>query len=148
MAALPMLSDIAHKKAAEQTNSCGEQMKVLRHSIELYLLEHENTFPNAATWLDDIMPTLPSVKPFVCPAERGGSQRCSYAFNAKLSGLKKDEINSDTVMIFECRDGWNVSGSARDLISRHKNTYVVVFVGLDQMKWIPKSGLSQLRWDP
>jgi hypothetical protein len=146
MAAL-MLPALAQAKQRAQTINCVNNMKQLALGVKLYALNHNGQFPPAATWCDAIQGGVGSPKVFQCPTEPG--LRCAYAFNAKLDGKKENEVDPQTVLLFENDAGWNGSGGAGDL-KPHKHSARRVNVALADgaVMQIPRSQLSTLRWDP
>ena len=145
MAAL-LLPALAQAKGKAQTVSCINNMKQICLGMRMYASDHNESFPPAATWCDAIQQNLGSPKVFQCPADRSG-QRCGYAFNRKLSGVSATQANPQTVLVFECQGGWNVSGGPPDIQTRHQRTYTVGFVDGSVMQ-VSGARLGTLRWDP
>ena len=141
-----MLPALAKAKSRASTINCVSNMKQVGLAIRLYAMEHNDTFPPAATWCDAIMPSLGSPRAMMCPFDRNGA-RCDYGFNAKLDGLKEGQVNPQTVMVFECRGGWNLSGGRADMMTRHGGSYTVGFAD-GSVRQVPGPQLSTLRWDP
>ena len=67
---------------------------------------HNNTLPDAANWMDEIMPYMKSEALFHDPSAPD-SQKWSYAYNSTLSRqpLSKVDNPADTVMLFESTAG-------------------------------------------
>ncbi len=145
MAAL-LLPAFARARGKATTINCVSNMKQVGLAIRLYAVDHNDTLPPAATWCDAIMPSLGSPQALVCRSDNSGP-RCNYGFNAKLAGLKEDQINPQTVLIFECKGGWNVNGGPADMVTRHGGTYTVGFAD-GSVRQMPQSQVAQLRWDP
>ena len=114
--------------------------------MHMYADDHQDTLPPAASWCDAIQRDVYKPTVFQCRADKS-SARSSYAFNAQLGGRKIDEVNPQTVMIFECPGGWNVSGGASKMITRHQGNYVVCYVD-GSVEQVSPARLSQLRWNP
>jgi hypothetical protein len=140
------LPALAKAKARAQTVNCVSNLKQVGLAIRMYANDNKETFPLATNWCDAIQVNLGSPRVFVCPAGRT-EPRSSYAYNAKLSGLKEDKINPQTVMVFECNGGWNVTGGPGDMITRHRGTYTVCLAD-GSVQQVSAARLSQLRWDP
>ena len=66
--------------------------------------------PRPREWCDLLRPYLKDATAFVCPATK--NQRCSYAFNANLSGVRLADIPKSrrVVILFESDRGWNAAG--------------------------------------
>jgi hypothetical protein len=138
---------LARAKQRAQAISCVNNMKQLGLAVKVYALNHNDQLPPAATWCDSILINVGSPKVFACPAEPG--RRCAYAFNAKLDGKKENEINPQTVMIFESDAGWNGSGGSGDLKPHtHSSRSVNVALADGAVMQIPRAQLSTLRWEP
>jgi hypothetical protein len=132
-------------RGSAQSIHCVSNVKQLALGVLIYANDHQDTLPAAAGWCDAIQKDVGSPAAFVCSANPG--QRCGYAFNAKLGGLKTDKVDPNTVMIFECPGGWNVSGGPAQMISRHGQTYVVGLAD-GSVRQVSFSQISSLRWDP
>ena len=67
---------------------------------------HNNTLPDAANWVDEIMPYMRSEAVFHDPSAPE-SQKWSYAYNSTLSHQPLSKLNNpaDTVMLFESTTG-------------------------------------------
>ncbi len=141
-----MLPALARAKAKAQTINCVNNIKQVCLGMRIYASDHNETFPPAETWCDAIQPSLGSPAVLRCPADRSG-QRCSYGFNRNLSGVSVDKANPQTVLIFECRGGWNISGGRADMLTHHFRTYTVGFVD-GSVRQVSSAGLNGLRWDP
>jgi hypothetical protein len=142
---LPALA-AAKQKALEI--SCINNEKQLALAVRTYSDSHNDQFPHAATWCDDIKADVGSEKVFRCPAVVAGD-RCDYAFNAKLDGLDENKVAPNTVMIFEAESGWNANGGADLMISqpRHARFFVVAYVD-GSVQQLTESQLGTLRWNP
>jgi prepilin-type processing-associated H-X9-DG protein len=141
---LPALSQA---KQRAQAINCVNNLKQLGLAVRIYASNHNNEMPPAATWCDAIQSEVGSPKVFQCPSEPG--QRCAYAFNTKLVGKKDNEINPQTVMLFESDAGWNGSGGADRLKPHpHSNRLVNVALADGSVQQLPRSQLGTLRWEP
>jgi hypothetical protein len=126
--------------------SCVNNVKQISLGIRLYASAHEEALPPAATWCDAIVGELSSPRVLCCPAHRN-APRSSYAFNARLDGQRVDKVNPQTVLVFECAGGWNVSGGPEDIRTYHQNNYTVGFVD-GSVRQVPSPELPSLRWEP
>ena len=148
MAALT-LPALAQAKQKAQRISCAGNMKHLALAVRMYADDHNGQLPPAATWCDAIQSNVGSSKVFQCPSEPG--RRCAYAFNAKLDGKKDNEIDPQTVLLFESDAGWNGSGGAAELKPHRHSTRsgsVNVAFGDGSIRSVPRSQLGTLRWEP
>jgi prepilin-type processing-associated H-X9-DG protein len=146
MAALT-LPALARAKQKAQAINCVNNLKQLGLGVKLYALNNKDQFPPAATWCDAIQGGVGSPKVFQCPADPG--LRCAYAFNAKLDGKKENEIDPQTVLLFESDAGWNGSGGPGALKPhQHSSRSVNVALADGSVQSIPRAQLSTLRWDP
>lgn len=97
---------------------CAHNQARLGAAMLTYAENHGGRLPPAQEWCDRLRPYLklfapPDADPFeafVCPATR--NQRCSYAFNANLSGVRLADIPKSrrVVILFESDRGWNAAG--------------------------------------
>ena len=146
---LPALA--AAKDKARQIN-CMSNEKQLALAAKIYAGNNNNHYPPAATWCDAIKTNVLSGNVFDCPAvnstDLNSTNRCDYAFNAKLDGVDADKIDPQTVMIFESDTGWNAHGGLEIASThRHRNFLNVAFAD-GHVERVAETGLSSLRWDP
>jgi len=150
MLAIPaamLLPALAKAKQKAQTINCVSNVKQLALAVRIYSTDNKDEFPPAETWCAAIQKEVGSPKVFQCPAQPG--RRCAYAFNAKVGGKKADEVNPQTVMIFESDAGWNASGGPELMLdpSRHGRFFVVGLAD-GSVQQVTATQLQQLRWDP
>jgi hypothetical protein len=138
---------ISESRGSPQASGCANRLTQICLGVRIYTMDHQDTLPPAATWCDAIAQSIGNnPRVLLCPVDRSG-ERCSFAFNSHLDGLQVDKVDPRTVMLFECKGGWNVKGGSEDMITHHGNTYVVGFVD-GTVQQIPASQLSTLRWEP
>jgi prepilin-type processing-associated H-X9-DG protein len=141
------LPALAKAKSKAQTINCVNNLKQISLGLRIYSSDHDDNLPPAATWCDAIRNEIGgNTRVFKCPGDMNG-QRSSYAFNAKLNGLNVGKIDPQTVMLFECRGGWNMSGGPNDIVTHHGNTYTVAMVD-GSVQQVSAARLKSLRWDP
>jgi len=131
-----------------QTIHCVNNLKQLGLAVRLYANDNKDQFPLAAKWCDAIQTDVGgNTTIFQCPGAPG--PRCTYAFNAKISGMDVGKINPNTVMIFETQGGWNLNGGAELMIRkpRHGNRFTVCLAD-GSVQQITASQLSELNWEP
>ncbi|MBI5387208.1 MAG: DUF4190 domain-containing protein [Verrucomicrobia bacterium] len=141
-----MLPALAKAKSRAQTIACVNNMKQVALGVRIYANDHNDSFPPAATWCDAVLPSVGTKNVLKCPAERAFGTS-TYGYNAKLDGKKASEIDPQTVMIFECKPGWNTSGGAKDMVSHHFGTYVVALAD-GSVQQVSGKRMQTLRWDP
>jgi prepilin-type processing-associated H-X9-DG protein len=144
---LPALA--AAKQKAQEIN-CMNNEKQLALAVHMYSNDNKDQFPPAATWCDAIRSHVGSERIFQCPAG-DQSQRCHYAYNARLDGLDASKVNPNTVLIFETGGGWNVSGGPELMLNhaRHGRGRIFVVAFADgHVEAVTDSRLNTLRWDP
>ena len=145
---LPALA-AAHDKAFQI--KCVNNEKQLALAIKINSDDNNGHFPPAATWCDAIQPEAGGNNQlFRCPAT-DSTNRCGYAFNAKLGGLDEGKVNQQTVMIFESDAGWNANGGRELMITtarhNHRRTFIVAFAD-GSMQQVSETQFKMLRWDP
>jgi prepilin-type processing-associated H-X9-DG protein len=143
-----LLPALAQAKQRAQAIQCMNNVRKLSGSIRNYAGSHENHLPAAATWNESIERYLVSPADFKCPADYS-SERCDYAFNSQLDGVDIKTVNGNTVLLFEIKGGWDVSGGPELLLSssRHKRTITVSFVD-GHVEEVSPLRLASLRWNP
>jgi hypothetical protein len=126
--------------------NCISHMKVLAVTIRLYEGDNNDTFPATGRWCDALQSTNTAM--FRCP-NAPKKQRCSYAMNAKLGGVKdRGQIPEDTVMLFESDAGWNAAGGPEIAKARHMNTLLHVAFVNGLVDYVQFTNIGKLRWEP
>ena len=144
--ALPALARV-HKKAL--ATSCLFNEKQLAIAVRIYTAQHNNHFPPAATWCDAIKTEVKSDQVFKCPGGGQRSNRCDYAYNARLDGIDLARVNPNTVLVFESDGDWNTAGGPELLLrkARHGGTINIVFAD-GSVQPLSSNQLETLRWNP
>jgi prepilin-type processing-associated H-X9-DG protein len=145
-----LLPALARAKARAQSIICINNMKQLGLGGMMYASDNKDQFPSADTWCDMLGKYIAGGKAFQCPAG-DPSQRCHYAFNARLSGVQTKNVSlpAQTVLLFEIDGGWNVSGGPELALRRprHRNMIGLVFAD-GHCEMARQARLRSLRWDP
>jgi prepilin-type processing-associated H-X9-DG protein len=141
---LPALAS-AHDKAREI--NCKNNEKQLVLAVKTYSDSNAGHFPPAATWCDAIKGSVSSDKVFKCPAANA-TNRCDYAYNAKLDGMDASKVDPQTVVIFESDAGWDAHGGPELESPRHKRNLLIVAFADGHVEAIPPERLNSLRWNP
>lgn len=113
---------------------CYINMKQVALAIWGYTYHHNDRFPDADRWMDEIKPYLKTEDYYHDPAAPG-SERYSYAYNRNLSGAAANRVSnmSETVMLFESSlNVRNASDTGRSLTKppRHAGHQDFVFVNI------------------
>jgi hypothetical protein len=143
-----VLPALAKAKSRAQTINSVNQLKQLGLAARMYANDHQNKFPSAAAWCDDIKEFVGSTKVFKAPNDPTPGP-CSYAFNEKLGGLDESKIHPQTALFFETESGWNLSGGPERMLPKPRSggTFVIGFAD-GSVQQISAARISTLRWDP
>ena len=145
--AVLVLPALAANRAHSRRIRCVGNLKQIGLAMRLYSNDQNDKFAPAANWCDAIQSYVGTPKVFQCPSDSSG-QRCSYAFNAKLSGMEEGKIDSKTVMLFECNAGWNLSGGQELILKKPRHTTYTVCFTDGSVEEVSAGRFSQLRWEP
>jgi prepilin-type processing-associated H-X9-DG protein len=99
------------------SDTCGSQLEQLAAAMDSYLADHDNRYPSADRWVQELRPYIEDAKVFKCP-EDTSEAFSSYGMNAALSGLSPDDVADPewTVLFYETASpGANPSGGADDV---------------------------------
>ena len=145
-----VLPAVAKAKAKILDIACLGNAQQINMAVIMHTQANSNTCPPAASWCDAIQANLILTNAFQCLAANN-SNRCHYAFNARLDGLSMNEIKNpaQTVMIFETDGGWNLSGGSelKPRKPRHGRMIVVGFAD-GHTEMVDESRLAQMQWEP
>ena len=141
-----VLSGMSKAKSRAQSILCINNVKQLSLAAHMYSMNNKDQFPTT-NWCDLIQTNVGTARAFQCSLDP--ASRCGFAFNIKLSGKKTDEVNSQTVLFFESKAGWNAAGGTELMSSGHHDngTTIIGFADGSVMK-MTQLQLSKLRWDP
>ena len=111
--------DLSRARAA----TCVSNVAGLARAALKYAQDHGGRLPPAQEWCDLLRPYLKNAHAFVCPAAK--NLRCSYAFNANLSGVRLDDIpeSRHVVIFFESDRGWNAAGGPELLPAQPRHRF-------------------------
>jgi prepilin-type processing-associated H-X9-DG protein len=151
MAGALLLPALAKAKSKAQGINCMNNVNQLNLALLMYASDNKEAMPNGAKWCDAITVYLGgSSNAFICPAGPP-QQRSGYALNASLAGHSTSEVTSpaQTVLVFECDGGWNVSGGRQLLPARprHGNAYTIGFAD-GHVEMVKPERVARLRWEP
>jgi hypothetical protein len=148
----------AAKGMAQQIN-CVNNLKQLGLAVRIYEGDYGDTFPPADRWCDILLAEQTNAvswvsnsasdftKVFHCPAFPR-KQRCSYAMNWQLAGIKDNgQIAPDTVLLFESDAGWNAVGGVDKIKSHHVSGVNVAYVD-GTVDYVEFKNIGKLRWNP
>jgi hypothetical protein len=144
-----LLPALAKAKAKAQTISTVNNLKQLGLAARMYSNDNQEKFPKAETWSEDLKQFVGNARVFKAPNDPSPTP-CSFAYNAKLSGMDERKINPQTVLFFETENGqWNLSGGPELLLPRPRvgGVYVIGFAD-GSVQQVTASRLGSLRWDP
>lgn len=148
------LSALGGAKSIAVRMNCINNLKQLGLAMRIYADDHRDTYPTVQ-WCDILLTNkgdlggtpLDIAKLLRCPAAPK-SERCSYALNRQLVGVKDwSGVSPDTVLLFDSDAGWNALGGPEIAALRHYKGLNIVRVdgSADQ---IQIENFSKLRWNP
>ena len=133
---LAMASGIFVGRARAEQEKISEGSGIAMAIVE-YAKDHNDYLPDANQWCDllieyhqklpkDDFKYNPEKYKFKYDSSKEGI--CNYAFNKNLSGLRLDDIPYNTVLIFESKGNWNLSGT-EELFKKtpRKRQYVYIY---------------------
>jgi len=127
---------LVEQKLVNDTSVCLRRERALLDALFAYARDHRDRYPPARDWCDRLRPYLKDRQAFVCPAAK--NQRCSYAFNARLSGLPLLENPGRIVLLFESDRGWNAAGGPELLPAEPRHH------GNDHDHWVSAAGPAKV----
>ena len=127
------------------------QLKYIAVAIDRYMQLHNEHFPDAANWGEEITPFLPNKTYFRDPTAPPG-QLYGYAYNRTLSGVPLSALTASPdsiVMVFEStknqKDAADTGGSVPHP-GRHKGGTNYLFAG-GRVDWFPDGTVFSYRLD-
>ena len=123
----------------------GGNLKALCTSFMCYANDNNDYLPDAKRWSDILIE-----EDWLYP-ENFVDGKTRYAMNINASGMKASDLPEDMVLLFEARGPKNLSGGL-ELIKAQKYKWpgCAVQFGyiVDQIKFVKKKDIEDLRWEP
>jgi len=93
-------------RVAGERGECNAHLRIIACEFPLYASDHDDRLPEAAGWMDAILPYImdTSMEGISCPAvSSDDGQQLGYAMNSSLSNKKVDSVKepSATPLIFD-----------------------------------------------
>ncbi len=120
-----------------QQAACLSNLKQIAIGMLMYAQDHDMHLPDAATWMDDLMPYLRNPGLYHCPA--APHLEYGYAMNASLSGRSLAEVTEEALVViaFDCDSGTRNAAGGADAVAdppRHGDGNNYAFVD-GHCKW-------------
>ena len=154
MGAALFLPALAAAKQRAMTIQCLNNVRQLSQAARLYAENHEEHFPAATNWCDALKEYVGNnTVVYKCPAANS-SGGCDYAYNSQVAGLDIKNVNPLTVLFFESKEGWNLSGGQEILLSqpRHRGRgrlrVISVTFADGHAEEVTLDRIPLLRWEP
>lgn len=126
--------------------SCQMHVSSLSQGMRILSIANNQTYPPADNWCDALKKEITTPDQFRCPNDTNATL-CSYAYNARVAGAQN--VNPNTVVIFEADLDWNGSGGPGDLLAKPRHGgYVVVALANGSVQRLSPEAARKLRWDP
>jgi len=123
IAASMLLPAVAKAKSKANAIKSVNNAKQLGTGLIIHAQDNDGRLPAADKWCDAILREVDSPMVFASSQDpvsvnmaKSGQKVSSYAFNKALSGKNLNEVNPQTVMVFETNLGWNGSGGLKDAL--------------------------------
>jgi prepilin-type processing-associated H-X9-DG protein len=140
----------AQGKADAQADECLSQMETLAGFMQAYLADHDNTFPAANRWVEELKPYVEDPKTYKCPEDKSDGFS-SYGMNSALSGKSLDDLEDpgSVVLFYEtAHPGANPSGGKDDVVSPPRHRRGNNFAYADgAVEWIAPDAEEQPSFD-
>ena len=150
-----VLPALMKARAAARTTQSMNNLRQLSLAAHTYAADKDG-LPVAGQWCDALMPYMENNEQlFVSPSaaaavQVAGKKPCSYAMNAKLSGLKLTDLTevSSTVLFYESNLGWNGAGGENTVAPANDGGECLIAFADGHIQRVPKAQLKKLRWAP
>jgi len=123
IAASMLLPAVAKAKSKANAIKSVNNAKQLGIGLIIHAEDNDGRLPAADKWCDTILREVGTPMVFASPQDpvsvnmaKSGQKVSSYAFNKALSGKDLNEVNPQTVIVFETDLGWNGSGGLKDAL--------------------------------
>ena len=159
IAASMLLPALAKAKSKATSIKSANNAKQLGIGLIIHAEDNDGRLPTADKWCDAILREVGAPLVFASPQDsvasnmaQSGQKVSSYAFNKALSGKNLNEVNPQTVMVFETDLGWNGSGGLKDALEflqffDGQSIAVGTVDGAVTMVSSPDQ-LRRMRWEP
>jgi prepilin-type processing-associated H-X9-DG protein len=151
LAPLPLailMPALSRAKGQAQNVLCKANLRQLSLALIMYTDDNDGKFPNASEWGDLVDPYVGSNQQiFSCP--NGPEGIYGYAYNRNLDGIKRHQVDAQTVMIFEADAVWNDAGGA-DLAAFERHPRPGCNIGFvdGHVEFVSVERIGELKWTP
>jgi hypothetical protein len=136
-----------HKQAKRVV--CLNNMKSLGIALKTYAHDNSNSYPTPDKWCDLLISEVkvsrkssPIEDYLRCPGAKEG--KCHYAMNPNC----KPNSPRDTVLLFETKGGWNLSGATELLTTEnHSGKGCCILFNNGSYEFIEKDKFPNLKWN-
>jgi len=158
-----LLPALARAKAKANAIKSVNNIRGLAVAMQAFTEDHNGQLPAADKWCDAILPEAQTLLLYYSPRDplfvgvpEQMKKQSSYAMNREVAGMNLNDVNPDTVLLYEQVPavGWNASGGLKDALvaideagDLGLNVLVVTLVDGSSMQ-VTRAGLVNLRWKP
>ncbi len=142
---MPALSKVNDQA---KTVVCKAHLRQLSLGVLMYADHNDGQFPTASKWGDLVLEYAGSDRElFRCLAGPEGIY--GYAFNRNLDSLKRDQVDPQTVMVFEADAVWNDAGDLdMAVLDRHPRPGCNVGFTDGHIEFVSAERIGELKWNP
>ncbi len=131
-------------------DECLGHLEEIAGAMLAYLDDHDDKFPAAARWVDELKPYLGDESVLKCPDDKSDA-RCSYGMNSALGGKSVDDLEdpSSVVLLYEtAHPGANPTGGKEDVASPPRHSRGDNFAYADgAAEWVAPDVEEQPRFE-
>ncbi|MCK5174238.1 MAG: hypothetical protein KAR47_12670 [Planctomycetes bacterium] len=142
------VTSIIHTVAFHKT--CKKTITKLGKAIMADVRNHDGKISKTGNWCDLLVQDQGAYEGlFICPNIAYVNGVSSYALNENVIGLAISDINPDTVLLFESKQGWNQTGGSELLtLENHDGKGCYVLFADQHVEYIKSKTVDELRWSP
>jgi hypothetical protein len=129
-----------------------ENIRRVGGAIIEYAEAHNGVLPTASHWCDLILECDKNLSKDAFRHLDEPNDLCGFAFNRMLGGLRLADVPGDTVLLFEAKGNWNLTGGI-ELLEKgetKRNSLILVFLadGTVAEYWFSGVRGRMPRWNP
>ena len=130
--------------------TCTKTITFLGKALMADAGNHDDKISKVANWCDLLVQDQGVYERlFICPNIAYVNGVSSYALNENVIGLAISDINPDTVLLFESKQGWNQTGGSELLtLENHDGKGCYVLFADQHVEYIKSKTVDELRWSP
>ena len=144
---VPRIFDVVRRYYIRLTpiERCENRLLTFKNAVKEFTDPNSGELLLRADWCDVFKKADFPDQWFICPGKN--KPPCDYALNKSVLGLKISELDSNIVLIFDSKTGWNLVGGPELLApENHEGKGCNILFADGRVEFVKKEKFDNLKW--